>query len=144
MAGAPRPVAPMPSTETVHIVSTAPKQARATVRGFTFVSDKPVEKGGADEGPMPSEFFLVALGTCMSMTFRRIAEARRVPVEGLDLTAEMDFSDQGDVTALRLVARVKTPAERKDVEKVFDIASRHCTVAKLVAEPPIQKVLEIV
>lgn len=129
------------STETVRIVSTAPKQARATVRGFTFVSDKPVEKGGADEGPMPSEFFLVALGTCMSMTFRRIAEARRVPVEHLELVAEMDFSDKGDTSAIRLVAEVRSPASEADLQRVFDMASRNCTVANLVAQPPIEKTL---
>ncbi|HWG89410.1 MAG TPA: OsmC family protein [Candidatus Thermoplasmatota archaeon] len=133
----------MTSTETVHIVSTAPKQARATVRGFTLMADKPQEKGGNNEGPMPSELFLAALGTCMSMTFRRIAEARRVPLEHLELVAEMDFSDKGDTTAIRLTARVRSTAAEKDVRKAFDMASDHCTVAQLVRDPSIEKRLEL-
>lgn len=133
----------MVSTESVRIVSTAPKQARAEVRGFSFVSDKPQSSGGADAGPMPSEYFLIALGTCMSMTFRRIAEARRVPVDSLELVAEMDFTEKGDTAAIRLVAEVRSPAEPVDLERVYEMASRHCTVAKLVGEPTVEKTLRV-
>ena len=49
---------------TVHVRQIAGSTSEATLRTHKVLVDRPVAKGGADQGPMGGELFLAGLGGC--------------------------------------------------------------------------------
>lgn len=100
-------------------------------RDLSGRTDRPLEKGGRNEGPMASEHVLIALASCTATTAAKIAEKRSVTLTDVRIRAEMEFDDRGEVEDIRLHIEVESPDDEKDVTKVFDLAERACTVSKL-------------
>jgi uncharacterized OsmC-like protein len=130
----------MVSTERAVGELRSPKSTRLQVRQFTLIQDKPPASGGTDEGPMASEYLLAALASCTLTTAARIAEQRKVAMS-LVAEAEMDFDDRGEVTAIRLLEKVRSDAPPKDVETVLHLTERACTISKLLAVKPSRSVV---
>jgi putative redox protein len=65
---------------------------RATIsaRHFTWYSDEPIEDGGTDAGPKPTELLLGSLGACVAITARLYAERKGWPLEGVEVTLDYE------------------------------------------------------
>ena len=64
-------------------------------REFEFDADHPAVLVGTDEGPLPVEFLLVALASCLTSGIGNIAAARGVQLSAVQSTIEGDMDAQG-------------------------------------------------
>lgn len=60
----------------------------AQVGAHRLVADEPVDVGGTDTGPTPVEIVSAALGSCIAITVRMVAERKGWPLEGMDVHVE--------------------------------------------------------
>ena len=60
-------------------------QATVQVRGFTIISDEPIEDGGTNAGPSPKELLLAALGACAAITAKMYANRKGWALEGVEI-----------------------------------------------------------
>lgn len=105
------------------------------VRGLEVRADKPKAKGGTDTGPMPSEVYLVALAACTMMSTVRVAETRKVAVDGMRAEAELAFTDEGRPGSVSMTFHVDSPAGPEAWRTVARLADKFCTVEQLTSIP---------
>jgi uncharacterized OsmC-like protein len=114
----------------------------AAVRDLEVAADKPEPKGGTNAGPMPTELYLAALGSCMSMSVLAVAEKRRLTVEALTGEASLGFDDGHRAQDLRLELEVESPDPADEWETVARLAPGRCTVAEM-TDRAIEKTLVV-
>lgn len=115
----------------VHVRSASGGLAqRITVGSHTLIGDEPLDSGGADAGPTPSQLLLAALGGCIAMTLRLYADRKGWPLG--DVQVELDGRDENGryVVVRRLTLEGDLDAEQR--ARLTDIAGR-CPVAKRLA-----------
>lgn len=106
------------------------------VRGHELLVDQPVEAGGDDEAPTPTELFVGSLASCVAFYARRYLRRHRLPEEGLAVEVDWRLGTRpARVSAvdLRIVLPEGVPAERR--EPLLAVAS-HCTVHTSITTPP--------
>lgn len=83
------------------------------VRDHHFVADEPIDKGGTNDGPTPTEMMTAALASCTSITMRMYADRKGWPVRAIDIHVEHRRVDEIDDT---------DPQPRPRRVDVFDLA----------------------
>ncbi|MEZ4376264.1 MAG: bifunctional alpha/beta hydrolase/OsmC family protein [Polyangiaceae bacterium] len=61
-----------------------------------FLADEPLDLGGADTGPSPYEYLLMALGACTAMTVRLYADHKKLPLEEVQVALSHDKVDASE------------------------------------------------
>ena len=59
-------------------------------RGFALVADEPRDVGGSQAGPTPYDYLAAALASCTSMTVRMYADRKRLLLEDVTTTVDVD------------------------------------------------------
>ena len=129
----------MSNSETVAVTTRTPASTRAQARHHEFVIDKLPANGGNDDGPMASEYLLAALGSCQITTAHKIAVKRRQPIDSIVIAATAEFD--GDViTDITLDIEVHGGPGDADLETIFRLTERSCTVSRALGVPMKQRV----
>jgi uncharacterized OsmC-like protein len=106
------------------------------VRGHLVVVDQPVEMGGDDVGPTPTELFVASLASCVAFYARRYLSRHDLDTTGLAVEASYTMATKpsrvGEVT-LRLVVPAGVPQER---EAALLAMAGHCTVHNTLTVTP--------
>jgi uncharacterized OsmC-like protein len=105
------------------------------IRGHELVTDQPVDAGGDDAGPTPTELFVAGLAACVAFYAGRFL--RRHTDVSVSVACVYDMSDDrpARVTAVRLSVDVPTTL-RDDVREGLRRAAEHCTVHNSLRTPP--------
>lgn len=106
------------------------------VRGHLLHVDQPVDVGGDDTAPTPTELFVASLASCVAFYARRYLHRHGLPTEGLAVSAGYVLGSRpARVTTLevRLTPPQGLPVERR--EALLAVAS-HCTVHNTLVQPP--------
>jgi len=105
------------------------------VRGHTLVVDQPVEVGGADTGPTPTELFIAGLASCVAFYARRYLARHHISTAGLAVSVTYDIG--GRPTRVTRITVVVTPPSDLPPERrsAFLAVASHCTVHNTLTEP---------
>jgi uncharacterized OsmC-like protein len=107
------------------------------VRGHRVMVDQPVDAGGEDNAPTPTELFVASLATCVAFYAGRYLTRHGFNRDGLGVSVRFDMADDrpARVAVVRLTVRVPAdlPAERRPA---LQAVVSHCTVHNSLTTPP--------
>lgn len=99
------------------------------VRGHKILADEPKSfPGGKDKGLSPVDFLLSSLGSCTSMTLRLYARLKKLPLEKIIIT--LNINDKGDIIKkIKLIGKLTSDQK----EKLFLISNK-CPIHKILTK----------
>ena len=106
------------------------------MRSHTITVDQPVDLGGEDTAPTPTELFVAGLASCVAFYARRVCKRHDIDPTGLAVAAEYGIGGRParvDRIALHVTPPDALPAERREA---FLAVASHCTVHNTLHEAP--------
>ena len=106
------------------------------IRGHTITVDQPVDAGGDDTAPTPTELFVAGLASCVAFYARRYLARHDLSAHGLTVAATYEVGGRPTrVTkiSVRITPPADLPTDRRDA---FLAVASHCTVHNTLDEPP--------
>ena len=97
-----------------------------------FFVDEPIEIGGTDLAPNPTEYFLGSLAACTTITLQLYAKRKAWNTGKIEVIAELDTNDSQDKKIIKTI-RFENQLSDEQIERLFAIAEK-CHVAKLISE----------
>lgn len=104
-------------------------------RAHSVVVDLSPEEGGTSAGTTPLELSLLALAGSLASTFLSLARKRHMDCSGLTVALEEGTpSSSGIIGGIRGTVRLRTRADRTEVETVLQTALGLCPVGRIFQE----------
>lgn len=114
--------------------------ARVEVRDLIFAIDEPVERGGTNEGPTPTDTALAALIGCTNVIGHKCADNLGITIGHLHISAVCDFDRRGvtlqeeiDVPFAKVSLKIETDAQvsDSDLQRLAAEVAKYCPLSKL-------------
>lgn len=105
------------------------------VRGHELLTDQPLDTGGDDVGPTPTELFVAGLAACVAFYAGRFLRRHTDASVSVECAYEMSADRPSRVSAVRLSVDVPTEL-RDDVREGLRRSVEHCTVHNSLRQPP--------
>ena len=114
-----------------------------SVRDLVTTIDEPLERGGTNAGPSPTETMIAALIGCTNVITQRVASKAGVEIEDMAVRAEAQFDRRGvslteEVTVpfpeIVLTIDLTTGADEAAVETVKTNLRKYCPVSRVFTE----------
>ena len=112
------------------------KRFKANSRQHSFYVDLPAMKGGSDSAPNPVEYFLSALGTCMSIYGLKYCQDEGIPAESMHLELRAEFDENATkITKIECTAS-SLSVPLGDKKSAFIDAINHCLIKNTLDNEP--------
>jgi uncharacterized OsmC-like protein len=132
----------MKTVVTYRATAACPTHSRTEVpvRDLNVVVDEPVERGGTNMGPSPTETAMVALIACTNVIGHKNAKRLGVDLGEVTIDTDCKFDRRGvlmeeeiDVPFPEITLTVKCagPASQAQLDEVGRETSKYCAIAKL-------------
>jgi uncharacterized OsmC-like protein len=108
----------------------------AAVRGHEVVVDQPIEDGGGDEAPTPTELFVSGLATCVGFYAERYLRRHDLDPSGLVVECDYDFSTDRPARVDEIRISVTAPGLPDARREPFARVIERCTVHNSLVQPP--------
>ena len=114
--------------------------AQVAVRDLVTPIDEPVERGGTNLGPTPTDTALAALIGCTNVIAHKCAAYLKLDIGDLSISAVCDFDRRGvtlmeeiDVPfqAIQLTIKTGKPVADADLQRLSEEVGRFCPLSKL-------------
>ncbi len=114
------------------VTANCPTHARSdvSVRDVSMVIDEPVERGGTNMGPSPTETALAALAGCTSVIGHKCAAKLGIEISNVTVDVTADFDRRG----VTLEEEIDVPFEAVHVRVELDTNSNQDEINALAAE----------
>jgi putative redox protein len=111
---------------------------RIEIRGHHLDVDQPVEDGGDDKAPTPTELFAASLASCVGFYAERFLRRHDLPTEGLAVECSFRMASDRPARVVSIDVRVAlpdgVPPERGPALRAV---VEHCTVHNTLVQPPV-------
>lgn len=109
---------------------------KLSMRGHLLVADEPLENGGKDSGPTPTELILSGLASCTASTLRMYADKKGWDVERIDLelSIHIEKTESGQTSHIHTSVDVTGNLTQEQKDRMLEIAMK-CPVHKLLTNP---------
>lgn len=132
----------MKTDVTLRAKADCPSHSRAdvSVRDLEFAIDEPLERGGTNVGPTPTDTALAALIGCTNVIGHKCADRLGVDIGHLEISANCSFDRRGvtleeeiDVPFrhIDLTVRSHGSASQDDLQRVAAEVKKYCPLSKL-------------
>jgi ribosomal protein S12 methylthiotransferase accessory factor len=114
------------------------KRVDAHIDDFVIKTDQSVKDGGEESAPPPYALFLASIGTCAGIYVVYFCEARKIPIEGIELIQRQEWSEEGrsrKLSKISIEIRVP-PSFPVKYHKALARAAASCAVKKTIDDPP--------
>jgi len=105
------------------------------VRGHRLESDQPVESGGGDTAPTPTELFLAGLAGCVAFYAERFLRRHGLDPEGLAVSCEHTWASYPTRVG-EIDLTVDAPSLTPERYEAFCRVIEHCPVHDTLRQPP--------
>ena len=130
------------TTVKLRVSATCPSHSvsQVSVRDLNVFVDEPVERGGTNKGPAPTDTALAALIGCTNVIGHKCANKLGIDIGHLDIKAVCDFDRRGvtlteeiDVPfeRIRLTIESDGTASEADLQRVAAEVAKFCPLSKL-------------
>lgn len=111
-----------------------------SVRDVKVTIDEPIERGGTNMGPTPTETMMVALIGCTNVIAHRVAEKNGVHFKSMKIRLEADFDRRGTqfieeinipFPEITMFIDVQTDTDEQTLAKVKRELGMYCPVSKV-------------
>ena len=110
----------------IAIRQTSASTSEAAIRQHKLAIDRPVAKGGDDQGPMGGELFLAAIGGCFMSNLLAAIKGRQAEISCAQTEVIGTLAESpARFTAVELNVAAKY-SDREQFEKLVEIADRGC------------------
>lgn len=106
-----------------------------SVRDHVLMSDQPVEGGGGDTAPTPTELFVGSLAACVAFYAQRFLRRRGLE-RGLVVTAAYSWASEPSRVAA-IDVRIEAPELPANLRDAFRRVVESCPVHNTLAQPPV-------
>ncbi|MCH8983313.1 MAG: OsmC family protein [Acidobacteria bacterium] len=96
------------------------------VRQFELKVDEPIEEGGDDTGPRPTEVLLTAVASCFTLAIAHVAKKHSKRLTDLEVEA---FGEFDGLRFSRISVMASSGIPRAELQWLADRASRVCYVS---------------
>ena len=114
--------------------------AQVAVRDLVFPIDEPVERGGTNMGPTPTDTALAALIGCTNVIAHKCAAHLNLDIGDLSISALCDFDRRGvtlmeeidlPFQAIHLKVTTGKPLSEADLNRLSREVGKYCPLSKL-------------
>jgi putative redox protein len=110
---------------------------RIEIRGHALEVDQPIEDGGDDKAPTPTELFAASLASCVGFYAERFLRRHDLPVDGLTVECSFEMASDRPARVVSIDLRVGLPAGVPgDRISALRAVVEHCTVHNTLVQPP--------
>lgn len=122
-------------SDMVHVRHLSDDRFAVDVRGHTVLVDQPLDAGGTDAAPTPTELFVAALASCIGFYARRYLLRHAIDADGLAVSASYEIG--GRPVRVRSLKVLITPPAALPVQRrdAFLAVASHCTVHNTLTAP---------
>jgi uncharacterized OsmC-like protein len=106
------------------------------IREHALVVDQPVDGGGGDAGPTPTELFVAGLASCVAFYAERFLRRHDLALEGLRVTCRYEMSEGRPARVASIEVAVTAPSVPPERRDAFAAVIEHCTVHNTLQRPP--------
>jgi putative redox protein len=102
------------------------------IRGHRLVADEPVDDGGKDAGPRPTELLAASLASCAAVTMVMYADRKGWELGQIEVEADYEQPGPGGPASFRVEIRVPAELSDEQRERLLVIAGK-CPVHRTLA-----------